>query len=141
MIAPKAESRQNLAYKDENRINLPFAGLGLVMTPLVVKLRHEDRLSFRASLASVDYIGIITFTGGLTTFLVGLSWGGLEFAWNSYHTLVPLLLGLVVLGFSLVWEARFAKRPFIKLYIYTSYSTIATLLAAFLQGYLVSDAL
>ena len=109
------------------------------MTPLVVKLKQQDRVTFRASLASLDYIGIITFTGGLTTFLVGLSWGGLEFAWNSYQTLVPLLLGLVVLGFSLVWEARLAKKPFIKLYIYTNYSAISGLLAAFLQGYLVSD--
>jgi len=109
------------------------------MTPLVVKLKHQDRATFRANLASLDYIGIITFTGGLTTFLVGLSWGGLEFAWNSYQTLVPLLLGLVVLGFSLVWEARLAKKPFIKLYIYTNYSAISGLLAAFLQGYLVSD--
>jgi len=108
------------------------------MVPLVVRLKHHDRVSFSVGLASIDYTGVILFTGGLTAFLIGLSWGGINFAWKSYQTLLPMLLGAIVTIVSLFWEARIAKSPFIKLSIYNSYSAIAALMGAFLQGYTVS---
>lgn len=119
-------------------INLPFGGLGLVMVPLVVKLKHQDRVTLRVGLARIDYIGILLFVGGTTAFLVGLSWGGVEFAWKSYQTLLPLILGLAVIVMSFLWETRVAKAPFIKLSVYQNSSSIATLVAAFTQGYIVS---
>lgn len=119
-------------------LNLPFCGLGLLMVPLVVRLKHQDRVTFKAGILLIDYIGVVLFTGGLVAFLLGISWGGIQFSWSSYQTLVPLILGAVVTMISLVWEVRFAKAPFIKLSVYRNYSAIAALLAAFLQGYIVS---
>lgn len=108
------------------------------MIPLVVRLKHKDRLSLRSKLASVDYVGIMLFTSGITVFLVGLSWGGNEFTWNSYQTLLPLVLGATVTALSLYYETRFARSPFIKLSIYNNYSSVLALVAAFLQGLIVS---
>lgn len=108
------------------------------MVPLVVKLKHQDRVTFKAGILLIDYIGALLFTGGLVAFLLGLSWGGIQFSWTSYQTLVPMILGAVVTIVSLIWVARFAKLPFIKLSIYKNYSAIAALGAAFLQGYTVS---
>jgi hypothetical protein len=118
-------------------INLPFAGLGLLMVPLVVKLKRNDQKSFKAGLASLDYVGAILFIGGLTSFLIGISWGGQAYSWSSYHTLVPIILGTFFTALALVYEVKFAKLPFIDLSIYKNYSAIASLAAAFLQGYLV----
>jgi len=109
------------------------------MIPLVVRLKHRDRLTIRSKLASVDYIGIVLFTSGITVFLVGLSWGGNEFSWNSYQTLLPLMLGATITALSLFYEARFARSPFIKLSIYNNYSSVFALVAAFLQGLIVSE--
>lgn len=57
---------------------------------------HEGR-SMRQELKELDWGGIVLFTGGLTSFVLGLSWGGGLYPWASYHVLVPLILGVAVL--------------------------------------------
>lgn len=109
------------------------------MVPFVVKLKHKDNFTLRNKVALIDYTGIFLFTSGITVFLVGLSWGGIEFAWKSYQTLLPLVLGACITVVSLIYEGRFARTPFIKLSIYTNYSSIFALMAAFLQGLIVSQ--
>lgn len=107
------------------------------MTPLVVKLKRDDQKTFMAGLASLDYIGATLFIGGLTSFLIGISWGGVAYPWGSWHTLVPTILGAFFTILSLIYEVTLAKLPFIDLNIYKNYSAIASLAAAFLQGFLV----
>lgn len=35
---------------------------------------------------------------GATLTLIGLTWGGVHYPWNSVHVLVPLILGLVLMA-------------------------------------------
>lgn len=111
------------------------------MVPLVVRLKHKEKITLRTKLASIDYVGILLFTSGITVFLVGLSWGGIEFAWARNQTLLPLVLGTVLTFIFLIYERRFAKAPFIKLSIYKNYSSVCALHAAFLQGFIMYSAL
>jgi hypothetical protein len=55
-----------------------------------------------------------------TATLIAISWGGLMFAWSSYHTLVPLILGVAGLAVFVVWEQYFAKRPIIPMRIFNN---------------------
>lgn len=121
-------------------INLPFCGLGLLAAPFVIRLRRENQLPFVEALLRLDWPGIVVFTGGVTAFLIGLSFGGEEFPWQSYHTLVPLILGAVLVVAALVFEACLAKQPFLKISMYRSHSCIGLIVAMFLQGFMVSDA-
>ncbi|KAJ4301116.1 hypothetical protein N0V90_003206 [Kalmusia sp. IMI 367209] len=57
---------------------------------------HEGR-SMRQDLKDLDWGGIILYSGGLTSFILALSWGGGLYPWASYHVLVPLILGFFVL--------------------------------------------
>ncbi|KAF2178609.1 fungal trichothecene efflux pump [Zopfia rhizophila CBS 207.26] len=57
---------------------------------------HEGR-SLRQELRELDWAGITLFTGGLTAFVLGLSWGGGLYPWTSHHVLVPLILGFFIL--------------------------------------------
>lgn len=108
------------------------------MAPLVVRVAHRtNKLPVVTALARVDWLGATLFISGLTSFLVGLSFGGTNYPWQSYQTLLPLIIGAVTTIFSLVWEARWAKHPFIELSIYRSYSCIALMLTTFLQGFMV----
>jgi len=85
----------------------------------------------------IDWVGGILFTGGTTAFLMAVSWGGVQYEWKSYQTLVPLILGPFLVAVSLIWVTRFAKNPFIRLDIY-SWSSLAAFVCAMLQGFLVS---
>lgn len=51
----------------------------------------------RQDLRDLDWGGIVLYSGGLTSFVLGLSWGGGLYPWASYHVLVPLILGFFIL--------------------------------------------
>ena len=52
---------------------------------------------------------------GTTGCTIALTWGGITAPWGSAQVLVPLILGIALLGFFLVWEAVFAKHPLVGL--------------------------
>jgi MFS family permease len=59
----------------------------------------------------IDVVGGALVTGGMVFFLVGLNWGGEQYAWDSVRVLTFLCLGAVTLiGFGF-WEAFGAHYP------------------------------
>ncbi|KAI1773480.1 hypothetical protein F4818DRAFT_422722 [Hypoxylon cercidicola] len=53
----------------------------------------------------MDWIGGALFITGTSSFLISLTWGGVQYSWSSYQTWLPILLGgLTVIG-ALVYEA------------------------------------
>ncbi|RAH51263.1 MFS general substrate transporter [Aspergillus brunneoviolaceus CBS 621.78] len=117
-------------------INLPFCGLGLVMVPLTVRLRAE-RPSILQRLGCIDWVGGVLFIGSLCSFLIGITWGGNQFRWDSWRTIVPIVVGGVGCVVALLWEAYGARRPFIHLQLFASVSAVLAYLCACLQGALM----
>ncbi|KAH8906628.1 major facilitator superfamily transporter [Coniochaeta sp. PMI_546] len=121
-------------------INFPFCALGFILVPLFVKLQSE-KSSFVSKLARVDWIGGFLFVGGMTSFLVGLSWAGVQYEWASPQTLVPIFLGVNAVIASVVWEVYYAKEPFLRPALFASPSAVAAYACAFGQGFLLFCAL
>lgn len=73
-------------------------GLALVLVlifywpPGFVGLHPEGKTRWQ-QFRELDFIGLLLFAGGLTSFLLGLSWGNNPYSWRSAHVLAPLLLG------------------------------------------------
>lgn len=59
-------------------LNFPLCAAALVMIPLVLKL-EIDTTSLKAKLALVDWFGNVLFIASLTSFLVAVTWGGVQF--------------------------------------------------------------
>lgn len=118
-------------------INLPFCGIGFVAVLLFVKL-ETAKTSLKEKLLRVDWLGGFLFISGLTSFLVGLAWAGVEFPWSDYRTLVPLIIGAAVVGASLIWERFGAREPFLKKSLFFEVSSIAASICALMQGLVVS---
>ena len=81
-----------------------LAGVSVLTTyfPPPPLLRRQGQL--KEIFKRVDYIGILLFCGSLASLLIGLTWGGTTYAWNSKEIIATLVcgcLGLVVFGF---WE-------------------------------------
>lgn len=51
---------------------------------------------------------------GTTLIVLGLTWGGIRFTWESWQVLVPLLLGLVFLAGFVIYEAKIPKVPLVR---------------------------
>lgn len=47
-------------------------------------------------LKDFDYGGMVLFIAGLLLFLMGLSWGGSLYAWDSAHVIASLIIGFVL---------------------------------------------
>ncbi|OQV08768.1 hypothetical protein CLAIMM_12991 [Cladophialophora immunda] len=67
---------------------------------------HPEGKSRWQQFKEIDFVGLVLFGGGLTVFLLGISWGNNPYSWKSANVLAPLVLGviccLVVLP---LWEA------------------------------------
>lgn len=114
-------------------INLPFCGLGLALIPIFLKL-DKDTKPLLGSLAKVDYVGSVLFVASLSSFLIPLTWGGIMYDWDSWHTLVPLLLGIAGLVGFIAWERFAAVQPLVPLGIFNNQTMAASYLGTFLHG-------
>lgn len=60
-----------------------------------------EQLHRRANLihfiTKFDHIGFVLFVAGTILFLLGLSWGGSLYAWDSAHVIATLIVGVVLL--------------------------------------------
>jgi hypothetical protein len=59
-----------------------------------------------------DWVGLILFTVGCASFIVGVNWGGSKFPWKSAPALIPIIFGFFILVAMGVWETQsFVKNP------------------------------
>lgn len=100
-------------------LNLPFIGAGFIMIPLFLRLNFIPS-SMAAKLRRVDWIGSVMFVGSMSSFLIPLTWGGVMYAWTSWHTLVPLIVGIVGLVTFGFYEKFLATEPVIRLEIFAN---------------------
>lgn len=85
----------------------------------------------------VDWIGGFLFVSSTCSFLIGLTWGGSQYPWSSWRTLVPLIVGFGGIIATVMWERYGASRPFLRLELFNSASALAAYTGAVLQGLLV----
>ncbi|KAI9715087.1 MAG: hypothetical protein M1812_006205 [Candelaria pacifica] len=115
--------------------NLPLMGLAVVLIPPFLKLA-PIKLSMKAKLKALDWIGIPLFMIGMTSFVFGLTAGGVLFPWKSYKTLLPLILGIgVLLGF-VAYESQ-PKEPMIPYRIFANSTGAIAIVTALLHGVLL----
>ena len=118
-------------------INFPFCGFGLVAVPLVVRL-EVAKSKFREKILSVDWIGALLFVGSTASLLLGITWGGVQYSWVSYQTLIPIFFGLAGIVGTLFFEWYGTRNPFLRLGVFYSRSAAAVYICAVVQGLIVS---
>ena len=62
---------------------------------------------------------------GTTLAIVGLTFGGVQFPWDSAATLAPLIVGLVLLAGFIYYEGKIPSEPTIPWEILSNRTTIA----------------
>ncbi|KAF5563657.1 multidrug transporter [Fusarium napiforme] len=90
-----------------------------------------------ASLASnierLDWIGMGLVVSGITVFVLPLSWAGSLFPWAAWETLVPMILGVLVLAAFVFYEAK-PVSPIMPHRLFHSITANMTLLGGFIHG-------
>lgn len=63
-----------------------------------------------------------------------VTWGGVQYPWDSWRTLLPLLLGLAGLVCFGLYETYVCATPLIPTYIFNSYSTTVVIVGSGIHG-------
>jgi len=127
---------QNATWRWIFYMVFPFLAVGLVAVPVLLTLKPPSA-TFRQRLGEVDWLGGALFTFSVTIFLVAISWGGLQFAWNSWQTILPLVAGIVGIAGAIYYEGWWAKRPILLSRLFHDLSSTVTYLCGSFQGLLL----
>ncbi|KAJ9309632.1 hypothetical protein DTO217A2_922 [Paecilomyces variotii] len=124
---------ENVTWRWIFYINFPFIGIGVVLVLLFLKLNFVPS-SLAEKLRRVDYAGTVLFIGSTASFLIPLSWGGVMYDWDSWRTLVPLIIGAVGLIAFAAYEYYVASDPIIPPTIFQNRTAVVSFVGAVLQG-------
>ncbi|KAI1126025.1 major facilitator superfamily domain-containing protein [Nemania abortiva] len=114
-------------------INLPLLGISSTLVVFFLRLRAPPQTSLPSKLGRLDWTGTSFFTAGSVLFVLPLSWAGNLYPWNSFRTLLPLLLGVVILIVFAVYERR-PSSPVMPYRIFHSRTPVSTLVGVFFHG-------
>ena len=113
-------------------INLPIVVVGIVLAFFFLHLRPVDA-SFGSKLRRLDWIGISLFTIGGTMFALPLSWAGGMYPWSSWRTILPLIIGAIILAVFGIYESKPAE-PMLPYRIFRNRTAVVTLVGSAAHG-------
>ncbi len=87
-------------------INVPLGLAAMVLCNRALKLLPGAR----AVRPRIDYVGAALLTGGVTCWLLVMSWGGTEYPWLSGTIFGMVIAGAVLIGI-LVWHEQLTPEP------------------------------
>ncbi|KAJ7611710.1 MFS general substrate transporter [Roridomyces roridus] len=114
-------------------MNLPLCALAFLAVALFLDLKKPEG-DIRSKIVKIDWIGNILIIASSTSCMLGLTWGGGRFPWSSAQVLAPVIIGVIGLGVTLVYEIRFASRPTIPKTVISNPGSLLGYFAAFIHG-------
>lgn len=86
--------------------------------PPTFKMKHRSETK-RHYIKQTDVVGILLFCAGIVVFILGLSWGGTKYPWNSAAVIASIVLGFAALVAFGLWEAYASlKQPLIPMHLF-----------------------
>ncbi|KAG7662531.1 uncharacterized protein J8A68_003950 [[Candida] subhashii] len=120
-------------------INLPIGGVALAIM-LWGFNPPKPKGNVREKLAKVDFIGTLLLATGLILVLLALTFGGIDFPWNSAPIIVMLIVGGIGLVLFMIWNFRFSNHPIIlKEFLITPQVLAACISGMFNSAYFISN--
>ncbi|TFK39902.1 MFS general substrate transporter [Crucibulum laeve] len=114
-------------------LNLPLCGISLFVVTIFLRLKKPTE-SFREKFFKIDWLGNALIMSSACSCMLALTWGGVRFQWSSFRILVPLILGFCGLGFSLLYEFRWAIQPTIPLAVLSNRNSFIGYVVTFISG-------
>ncbi|KAF5018640.1 hypothetical protein F66182_9390 [Fusarium sp. NRRL 66182] len=71
-------------------------------------------------LKAVDFLGIFLALSSMTVVILGLTWGGKDYAWDSTQVITTLVVGTAVSVAFMLWQWKGPKYPLIPLHMFKS---------------------
>ncbi|KAF7586606.1 hypothetical protein BBP40_008633 [Aspergillus hancockii] len=115
-------------------INLPIGGTAFVALFIFLRLNHQRHQTWKQRLARLDITGNAIFIAAIIAVLVALTWGGTIYDWETYHIVVPIVLGFVGIAAFVAFEWTVSKEPSFPRSIVSNRTSVAALVATLLHA-------
>ncbi|THH32203.1 hypothetical protein EUX98_g2003 [Antrodiella citrinella] len=113
-------------------LNLPISGVALTMSLIFLNLPTPPG-TLVEKLGRMDWIGNLLCIGSTTSFVIGLTWGGVTHPWSSAQVLIPLILGVMGFVVFVIYEGLFAKNPIIPWTLLRNRSSVSGYIQTFIN--------
>ena len=131
---------ENVSWRWIFWINLPFIGIGGVLIAIFLQLNNRAS-SFLSKLGRVDWIGMVLFISSTTGFLIPITWGGVQYPWDSWRTLFPLIVCAVGMVGFVLHQVYMATEPLIRMSIFKTRSSAITYFTTVVHGIILWSSL
>ncbi|KAI0596545.1 permease of the major facilitator superfamily [Biscogniauxia sp. FL1348] len=101
------------------RLNLPLTVLTTSCVIFFMPLKKVEG-NWRLKLKAVDFVGVLLALAGTSILLLGLTWGGAEYPWESAHVIATIVIGIVVSIAFILWQWKGPRYPLVPLHIFKS---------------------
>ncbi|MDE2516539.1 MAG: MFS transporter [Rhodospirillales bacterium] len=109
-------------------VNVPIALAAMLLCDRALRLLRVKNVRAR-----IDYAGAALLIGGVTAWLLVLSWGGVEMPWTAPPIGLMFLGGLVLLGV-LAWHERRTAEPLLPPRLFADATFVRGVIIAFFQS-------
>ncbi|KAL4902774.1 hypothetical protein BDW74DRAFT_186744 [Aspergillus multicolor] len=116
------------------RLNLPLTAITTLAVFFFMPLRKVQG-NWKVKLKAIDFVGGALALAGTAVLLLGLTWGGGEYAWDSAHVVVTIVVGFVVCVLFVLWQWKGAKYPLVPMHIFKSGIVNGACLTMFINGW------
>jgi ATP/ADP translocase len=101
-------------------------------------MHATTELTVAQKLKQTDWMGAFLFIGSFTSFLIGLSFGGVQHPWSSAATLAPLIVGVTGIAVFLGWQFHKKPHSLLPMSIFYNWSAVSAFYCAMINGLVVS---
>lgn len=116
------------------RLNMPLTVLTTGCVLFFMPLRKVEG-DWKLKLKAIDFFGAFLALGGTAVFLLGLTWGGGEYPWQSAHVIVTLVVGFAVSVAFMLWQWKGASNPLVPVHIFKHRIVNGACLTMFVNGW------
>lgn len=116
------------------RLNLPLTAITTLSVLFFMPLRKVTG-DWKVKLKAIDFFGVFLALGGTAVLLLGLTWGGGEYPWQSANVIATLVVGFAVCVAFVLWQWKGTSVPLVPMRIFTSRIVNGASLTMFVNGW------
>ncbi|KAH9916586.1 major facilitator superfamily domain-containing protein, partial [Epithele typhae] len=114
-------------------LSFPLIGFAFVITLILLRVRTPPG-DVKEKLKRLDVFGNLIFISGTTAALIGVTWAGVRYPWDSAHVLGTIIPGFILIAVFFAYEWIVPKEASIPWQVVNNRTTVAGLLGTFFHG-------
>lgn len=116
------------------RLNLPLTVITTLSVLFLMPLRKVTG-DWKVKVRAIDFFGVLLALGGTSVLILGLTWGGGQYAWNSAHVIATIVVGVVISVAFVIWQWKGTSTPLVPMHIFRFRIVNGASLTMFIHGW------